>query len=90
MNDLDYTIPEQRIYVSRLIVKPEYRRQGIGKKLVKFVIDKAKELGYTEMSIGVNSDNFPALKLYTDCGFNKVVYIGEDEQGQYIKLLKTI
>ena len=30
MNDSDYTIPNQRIYVSRLIVKYEYRRQGIG------------------------------------------------------------
>lgn len=90
MNDLDYTIPEQRVYVSHLIVKPEYRRQGIGKKLVEFVTDKAKEFGYKEMSIGVDLDNFPALKLYTDCGFNKVVYIGEDEQGKYIKLLKAI
>ncbi len=90
MNDSDYTIPEQRVYVSHLIVKPEYRRQGIGKKLVEFVTDKAKGFGYKEMSIGVDLDNFPALKLYTDCGFNKVVYIGEDEQGKYIKLLKAI
>ena len=90
MNDLDYTIPEQRVYISHLIVKHEYRRQGIGKKLVEFVTDKAKGLGYKEMSIGVDLDNFPALKLYTDCGFNKVVYIGEDEQGKYIKLLKVI
>ena len=90
MNDTDYTIPNQRVYVSHLIVKPEYRRQGIGKKLVEFVTDKAKGFGYKEMSIGVDLDNFPALKLYTDCGFNKVVYIGEDEQGKYIKLLKAI
>ena len=90
MNDLDYTIPEQRVYISHLIVKHEYRRQGIGKMLVDFITDKAKELGYSEMSIGVDMDNYPALKLYTDCGFNKVVYIGEDEQGKYIKLLKAI
>ncbi len=90
MNDSDYTIPEQRVYISHLIVKHEYRRQEIGKMLVDFITDKAKELGYSEMSIGVDMDNYPALKLYTDCGFNKVVYIGEDEQGKYIKLLNTI
>lgn len=90
MNDTDYTIPNQRVYVSHLIVKPEYGRQGIGKKLVDFITDKAKGIGYSEMSIGVDLDNYPALKLYTDCGFNKVVYIGEDEQGKYIKLLKAI
>ena len=90
MSDSDYTIPNQRVYVSRLIVKPEYRRQGIGKMLVDFITDKAKELGYNEMSIGVDLDNFPALKLYTDCGFNKIIFIGEDEQGKYLKLLKEI
>lgn len=89
MNDSDYTIPEQRVYISHLIVKPEYRRHGIGKMLVDFITDKAKELDYNEMSIGVDLDNYPALKLYIDCGFNKVVYIGEDEQGKYIKLLKA-
>ena len=90
MNDSDYTIPNQRVYVSRLIVKKEYRRKGIGKTLVDFITDKAKELGYSEMSIGVDLDNYPALKLYIDRGFDKVIYIGEDEQGKYVKLLKTI
>lgn len=90
MNDSDYTIQNQRVYVSRLIVKKECRRKGIGKMLVDFITDKAKELGYSEMSIGVDLDNYPALKLYIDSGFDKVIYIGEDEQGQYVKLLKTV
>lgn len=90
MNDSDYTIPHQRIYVSRLIVKKEYRRKGIGKMLVDFITYKAKELGYSEMSIGVDLDNYPALKLYIDSGFDKVIFIGEDEQGKYVKLLKAI
>ena len=90
MNDSDYTLPSQRIYVSRLIVKPDKRRHGIGGILVDFISEKAKELGYKEMSIGVNIDNYPALKLYIDRGFDKVIYIGEDELGRFIKLLKTI
>ena len=88
MNDSDYTIPNLRIYVSRLIVKYEYRRQGIDKKLVDFITEKAKSQGYTEMSIGVDLDNYPTLKLYMESGFDKVIYIGEDEQGKYLKLLK--
>ena len=90
MNVSDYTIPNQRIYVSRLIVKYEYRRQGIGSKLVDFITEKAKSQGYTEMSIGVDLDNYPALKLYMEAGFDRVIYIGEDEQGKYLKLLKKI
>lgn len=90
MNDSDYTITNRRVYISRLIVKKEYRRKGIGKMLVVFIIDKAKELGYSEMSIGVDLNNYPALKLYIDSGFNKVIFIGTDKQGEYVKLLKTI
>ena len=89
-NDSDYTIPNQRIYISRLIVKKEYRRQGIGKKLVDFITDKAKELGYSEISIGVDLHNYAALKLYIESGFDKVIFIGEDEQGKFVKLLKVI
>ena len=90
MNDSDYTIPNQRICVSRLIVKYEYRRQGIGRKLIDFITEKAKSQDYTEMSIGVDLDNYPALKLYMESGFDKVIYIGEDAQGKYLKLLKKI
>lgn len=90
MNDNDYTVKGQRIYLSRLIVKKEYRRKGIGKKLVEIAVLKAKEMGYCELSIGVDLENFAALKLYFEAGFNTVLYIGEDKDGQYAKLLMKI
>ena len=89
-NDSDYTIDKRRVYVSHLIVKPEKRRNGIGKRLVEYATNKAKEMGYSEMSIGVDLDNYPALKLYADSGFDKILFIGEDHQGKYVKLLKEI
>lgn len=89
-NDLDYTMDGRRIYVSHLIVKPEKRRKGIGKRLVEYATDKAKEMGYSEMSIGVDLNNYSALKLYADSGFDKILFIGEDHQGKYVKLLKEI
>lgn len=89
-NDSDYTIDKRRVYVSHLIVKPEKRRNGIGKRLVEYATDKAKEMGYSEMSIGVDLDNYPALKLYADSGFDNILFIGEDHQGKYVKLLKEI
>ena len=89
-NDSDYTIDKRRIYVSHLIVKPEKRRNGIGKRLVEYATNKAKGMGYSEMSIGVDLDNYSALKLYADSGFDKILFIGEDHQGKYVKLLKEI
>ncbi|MEG1706010.1 MAG: GNAT family N-acetyltransferase, partial [Clostridia bacterium] len=71
MNDPDYTVPNQRIYVSRLIVKPEYRNNGIGGILIDFIIDKIKKMGYSEISIGVDKDNEAALHLYHKKGFTK-------------------
>lgn len=89
-NDSDYTIDKRRVYVSHLIVKPEKRQNGLGKRLVEYATDKAKEMGYSEMSIGVDLDNYPALKLYADSGFDKILFIGEDHQGKYVMLLKEI
>ncbi|MBQ4110598.1 MAG: GNAT family N-acetyltransferase [Clostridia bacterium] len=88
--DSDYTIKNQRVYVSRLVVKKTYRRTGIGKKLIEFISDLAKEMKYRELSIGVDMDNYPALKLYADQGFNKIIFVGEDEQGKYMKLIKEL
>lgn len=88
--DTDYTIDKQRIYVSHLLVKREYRRRGIGKTLVDFIVREAEKMGYSELSIGVDLDNYPALKLYFEAGFNRILYIGEDKNGYYVKLLKRI
>lgn len=89
-NDSDYTIPGKRIYLSRFLVKKEYRHKGIGKQLLKYIFDYAKELGYTEMSVGVDLDNYIAILVYKKYGFDKILYVGEDNQGKYIKLLKKL
>ena len=90
MNDSDYTVPNQRIYLSRLIVKPEYRNKGIGSILVDFMIDEIRKMGYKEISIGVDKDNTAALHLYRNKGFTNVIFDGADEYGEYLKLLKVL
>ena len=89
-DDPDYTVPGKRVYLSRLIVKDIYRRQGIGRKLTDFVIQNAAERGYSEMSVGVDLDNYPALKLYYEAGFDTILFVGEDECGKFVKLLKRL
>lgn len=88
--DPDYTIPEKRVYVSRMIVKKEYRNRGIGGEILTFLIAKAKEMGYSEMTIGVDKDNVNALHLYQKFGFTEVLFDGKDEHGEYLKLMKRI
>ena len=88
--DEDYTIPGKRIYLSRIVVKKDFRGKGYGKKLMNNIIEYAKKENYEEMSLGVNLDNYIAFKLYVDLGFTKIQYIGEDSDGKYVKLIKKL
>lgn len=90
MNDADYTIPNQRIYISRLIVKKEYRNQGIGGILIDYILDEIKKMGYKEATIGVDKDNVTALHLYKKKGFTNILFDGKDEYGEFYKLMKEI
>lgn len=88
--DPDYTIQGKRVYVSRMIVKKEYRNRGIGSEILEFLIKKAKEMGFSEMTIGVDKDNENALHMYRKYGFTEVIFDGADEDGEYFKLMKRI
>lgn len=88
--DPDYTIPKQRIYLSRMIVKREFRNRGIGGLLIDYLVEFARKLGYKEMSLGVDMDNLAARHLYEKKGFTDVIFHGVDEGGEYVKLLKKL
>ena len=90
-DDPDYTIPNYRIYLSRLIVDAGYRNQGIGAKIVNHLVEIAKEQGFKEVSIGVDEDNYPARHLYEKkMGFTTVLSRGEDAAGKYLKLVRRL
>lgn len=88
--DPDYTIPGKRVYVSRMIVKKEYRNRGIGSEILEFLIRKVENMGFSEMTIGVDKNNLNALHLYKKYGFTEVLFDGRDENGEYLKLMKRI
>ena len=73
-----------------MIVKKEYQNRGIGGEILKFLVEKAKEMGFSEMTIGVDKDNVNALHLYRKFGFTEVLFDGADENGEYFKLMKRI
>lgn len=58
--------------------------------LLLCIIEKAKEMGFEEMTIGVDKDNENALHLYRKFGFTEVLFDGADENGEYFKLMKRI
>ena len=55
-------------HIQSLVVYPKYFRQGIGKKLVMFVLDTYTSINFT---VETGIDNHPAIKLYISLGFEE-------------------
>ena len=83
------TVPGKRAYFSRMVTKKEYRRRGYGEAIARFILDLAKEKGYTEIALGVNCNNAAALRLYQKLGFS-VYEEAEDAYGKYYRMEKML
>lgn len=60
---------EENCEMKRLYVRPQYRDKHIGGKLVRQVIDDAKEIGYTHMLLDTFSFLDSAIRMYRALGF---------------------
>ena len=65
---ISYNQEEEYIEICRLVVDPNYFRKGIGKQLVKFIIQIADGKPIFVMT---GTNNIPAVSLYTSIGFRK-------------------
>lgn len=55
-----------------IAVAPEYRRQGIGERLIIELIQKLQENRVTCLTLEVRASNDPAIGLYEKMGFSQV------------------
>ena len=55
-----------------IVVRKNYRRNGVGQKLLDELINLAKETNLNNLSLEVNSKNVPAIKLYEKNGFIQI------------------
>ena len=88
VDDQQYAIPGQRLYLSHMIVQKARRGEGIGTQLLLFLLEYAAMLGYREIALGVDADNTAARDFYAKHGFTEVLFEGRDAQGPYLKLLR--
>jgi len=56
-------------YVEDLVVNPEFRGFGVGRKLLEHGIQWARENDFPGVMLETQDDNVPACTLYQSCGF---------------------
>ena len=63
---------EREVELARVIVRPERRGQGLGRLLVRLLLEQAAETGYQAAFVRVVPDNAGALACYRRAGFGPV------------------
>jgi ribosomal protein S18 acetylase RimI-like enzyme len=58
-----------RAHLARVIVRPDVRRQGMGRALVEALLSRAAKAGFSLVTLYVYRDNAAAATLYSDLGF---------------------
>lgn len=60
------------IHITNIVTKKSYRNHGIGTKLLEHLIEISKEKKLSALTLEVNENNEPALKLYENHHFQKI------------------
>ena len=87
------TIPNIRVYFEAYRIDKKYQGKGLGQKLIEYVINDLKEIGYTEFTIGVEEDNEKAKHIYFKYGFTQAIDYGKGDEfdpTEYTLYLKKI
>jgi [ribosomal protein S18]-alanine N-acetyltransferase len=59
--------PGNRVHISNVAVDPRYRRQGIARAAVRFILERCA--GASRVELVTHPENEPALRLYSSFGF---------------------
>ncbi len=63
--------------ILNLAVHPAFRKKGVGRKILSYLLDSAKEIGIKRVFLEVRDTNPAAIKLYEAFGF---ITVGKREK----------
>ena len=67
---ISYVHPDKplQLFINEVAVADRYQRQGVGKRLIEFMLEHGRSLGCTEAWVATEVSNAPARALYTATG----------------------
>jgi len=73
---------EKLAFIEGVFVRPEYRRRGVGTRVMQEAIRVARDAGCLHVRCNVKWDNPAAIALYRKCGF-ALTDIGDEDSDEY-------
>jgi GNAT superfamily N-acetyltransferase len=67
-----YSTIRSEAYIERLVVAPDFRRQGMARRLLAAAEELARTAGKTSVGLHVSDNNLSALRLYEGEGYEEV------------------
>jgi ribosomal protein S18 acetylase RimI-like enzyme len=65
-------IADREFEVAKMAVDPEFQGKGIGRSLLRAVVDAGREMGARRLYLETNHQLGPAIHLYEELGFRHV------------------
>ena len=92
---IDYMITFNSATISKIAIKSEYQKNGLGSKLMEYMMDDLNSLGYGEIetiTLEVRISNIKAISLYKKFGFKEVnvkknYYIDKEDALYMLKVM---
>lgn len=81
------------LIIHTFVIHPSYSKMGIGKKVIGFVEELAKQNKMKAIRLDVYEKNIPAIKLYEKCGYQYIqtVDLGYGKMGlNWFKLYEKL
>lgn len=86
-------IDKEDYYISNIAIYPEYRKIGLGSKLLNFIENLAKNRKLKKIVLEVEKENENAINVYENFGFKKEkeIYLKIDKKiFSFYKMIKII
>lgn len=80
----EYIKEEDKVFLSKLYVKKQYRKKGISRMMLQDCIDYAKENNKDSIYLTVNKGNINSINVYKHYGFKQIDAVKNDIGNGYV------